>query len=159
LMLAVLVWAAGLATVAVSVRVACAPLAREPTSQSPVAAVYVPWLGLAVTKAKPAGSRSVTRTPVAADGPLSVSVPGNVTVSPTLGRGLLTVLTRARSASWGLTEAVSVLLAGLGSNWSLWLTPAVLACGLGLVTVAVMVRVCVAPAATVPTVQVRVAGS
>src|SRR5262249_5852536 len=48
---------------------------------------------------------------------------------------------------------------GSGSNWSAWLTLAVFAPGPGLTTVAAMVRVCVAPAATVPMVQSRVAGS
>src|SRR5262249_20874774 len=39
LMRAVFVWVKGLTTVAVSVRVACAPLARDPTIHRPVAAV------------------------------------------------------------------------------------------------------------------------
>src|SRR5262249_52466052 len=116
LMLAVLVWAIGLTTVAVSVSVAFAPWARDPTFHRPDFAVYVPWLGAALTRVRPAGKRSVTRTPVALAGPLSVSVTVKVTVSPTLGRGLLTILTRLRSACWGLTPAVSLLLAGFGSN-------------------------------------------
>ena len=51
----------------------------------------MPWLGLADTKVSPAGSRSVTCTPVAASGPLLVSVTVKVIWSPTLGVGLLTV--------------------------------------------------------------------
>src|SRR5262245_32970161 len=80
-------------------------------------------------------------------------------VSPTFGVALFTVLPSWRSACCGLIEAVSELLAGLGSNWSLWLMAAVFPKGLGLTTVARMVRVWVVPEATVPTVQVRVAGS
>src|SRR5262249_739909 len=70
---------------------------------------------------------------VALAGPLSVSVTVKGIVSPTLGRALLTTLTRARSACWGLTEAVPLLLAGVGSNWSEGLTLAGLALGCGLV--------------------------
>ena len=51
---------------------------------------------------------------------------------------------------------MSLLFAGFGSNWSLWLTEAVFAAGLGLTTVAVMVSVCGAPITTVPTVQTPV---
>ena len=78
--------------------VACAPFARLPTVQRPVAEAYVPWLGFELTRLSPAGSRSVTWTPVPLAGPLSVRVTVKVIVSPTLGVGLLTVLTRARSA-------------------------------------------------------------
>jgi hypothetical protein len=47
-----------------------------------------------------------------------VRVTVNVMMSPTFGVASLTVLPIARSASWGLVEAVSLLLAGFGSNWS-----------------------------------------
>src|SRR3989442_1667601 len=52
--------------------VALAPEARLPTEQVtvPDALVQVPWLALAETKVTPAGSGSVTVTPVAGDGPL-----------------------------------------------------------------------------------------
>ena len=84
---------------------------------------------MAETKVRPDGSRSVTCTPVASDGPLLVNVTVKVMVSPTLGVWLLTVLVTARSA-WGVSVSVSValLLPGLGS-----FTPA------GGVTVAVLV--------------------
>ena len=158
-MVAVLVCAAGPATVAVRVSVACAPLASAPTVQRPVAGSYVPWLGRNETRGSPAGSRSVTSTPVASAGPLSPSVTVKVTVSPTLGRGLLTLLLSARLAARGSIEAVSLLLAVFGSNWSAWLTEAEFASGLALTTLAVMIRVWGAPGATVPTVQTPVTAS
>jgi hypothetical protein len=58
-----------------------------------------------------------------------------------------------------LTEAVSLLFPVFGSNWSAWLTDAVFATGFGLTTRLVMVSVAVAPTASVPTVQIPVAGS
>src|SRR5437764_6321893 len=67
-------------TVANSVRVLDAPLDNGPIDQTPVALSYVPALGLADTKARPAGSRSVTSMPVASDGPeleaVTVWLPG-----------------------------------------------------------------------------------
>src|SRR5262245_50792179 len=69
-----------------------------PTFQSPEALLYVPWLGTADTKATPAGSRSITWTLVATPGPWLIRVMENVTVSPTFGVGLSTVLASARSA-------------------------------------------------------------
>src|SRR5262245_63604008 len=51
------------------VRTAWAPDPSEPTFQAPVALAYVPWLGAAETNVKPAGSRSLRRTPVAPLGP------------------------------------------------------------------------------------------
>ena len=50
-------------------------------------------------------------------------------------------------------DAVSLLLAVFGSNWSAWLTEAEFAPGLALTTVAVMLSVCGVPGLTVPTVQ------
>src|SRR5262245_54020042 len=70
LIVAVLVAVAALATVAVRVRVCGVPGLTVPAVQTPVVLLYVPWLGLAETKVSPAGSRSVTCTPVAVDGPL-----------------------------------------------------------------------------------------
>ena len=46
---------------------------------------------------------------------------------------------------------LAVLLVVLGSNWSAWLIVAVLVCGLGLSTVAWIVRVTGDPTLTVPT--------
>ena len=58
-------------------------------------------------------------TVVAASGPLLVRVTVKVTVSPTLGVALLTVLVRARSACCGVSVALALLLPLVGSNWSL----------------------------------------
>src|SRR5688572_7087474 len=66
LTVAVLVRASALATVALSVKVALPRLARAPTSHTPVAGAYVPWLGVKPARVKPAGNRSVTCTPLAA---------------------------------------------------------------------------------------------
>src|SRR5262249_58836736 len=79
----VLVAAAWPVTVALRTRVALAPTARVPTAHTPVAAVYVPRLGVADTKLRPAGRRSWTETPVAVFGPMFVRVTVNVTTSPT----------------------------------------------------------------------------
>src|SRR5262245_22704312 len=96
-------------------------------------------------------------TPVAVFGPLLVSRTVKVIVLPTLGRGLLTILPRARSADWGFVEVVAVLLPVFGSNWSLWLIDAVFASAPGLVTRARIVSVRGVPTGTVPTVQTPVA--
>ena len=80
-------------------------------------------------------------------------------MSPTLGVGLLTVLLTCRSACCGVSVALDVSLPVCGSNWSAAEMVAVLVCAAGLATVAVMVRVWLAEAATVPTVQTPVAGS
>ncbi len=71
---AVLVCAPGLTTVA-RIRSVCGDaVVTVPTAQIPLTASYVPRLGVAMTNVTPAGRRSVTCTPVAASGPLSVSV-------------------------------------------------------------------------------------
>src|SRR5262245_66309617 len=49
-MVARLVWAAVLETVAVIVNMAVTPLATAPTSHSPLPGAYVPWLGVAVAE-------------------------------------------------------------------------------------------------------------
>src|SRR5262245_52382364 len=105
-----------------------------PTFQIPVALLYVPWLGVAETKARPGGSRSVTWTFVAASGPLFTRVTVKVMVSPMLGVGLLTDLETARSACCGVSVTLAVLLAPIGSNWSAALTVAVLVRAAGLAT-------------------------
>ena len=61
------------------------------------------------TKVKPAGKRSATLTPVAASGPVLLSVTVNVTLSPTLGLALLTVLVKDKSAN-GLIVVASLAL-------------------------------------------------
>ena len=142
--------------VAVTVRVALAPLARVPMAQTPP--VYVPELGVAETKVRPLGRASVTETPAAALGPLFLTVMVKMTCPPTAGVALLTVLVMDRSADTaGVTEAEALLLPGLGSA-VVALTVAV------LVTftpaepdaVAVIVRVALAPLARVPIVQIPV---
>ena len=88
---------------------------------------------MADTKVRPAGSRSVTCTPVAESGPLLLSVTVKVIVSPTLGVGSSTVLLTWRSACCGVSVALAVLLPMVWSNWSLWLTVAVLVWAIGAV--------------------------
>src|ERR1700704_979680 len=58
----------------------------------------MPALGAADTNVRPAGSRSVTTTPVALLGPLLVAVTVNVTLVFWFGVALLTVLVTAMSA-------------------------------------------------------------
>ena len=94
----------------------------------------MPWLGVALTKVSPAGSRSVTCTPVAASAPWLDSVTVKVIWSPTLGVASLTVLVTDRSACWGVSVALAVLLAAFGSNWSASLMVPVLVCAAGLTT-------------------------
>src|SRR5437899_10727032 len=86
-----------------------------PTLHRPVPLLYAPWLGVAETKVKPAGRASCTVTLVAELGPASLSVMVKVIVSPTLGVGLLTVLVNTRSACCGVSVALALLLAVLGS--------------------------------------------
>src|SRR5262249_44010787 len=152
-MLAAFVCALGLTTCAVSVSVSAADGSTTPTFQIPVDAVYVPWLALNDTSAKPAGSRSLTRTFVAGSGPRSFTATVNVIVSPTLGVASLTDLATARSAWCGVSVALAVLFPGSGSNWSAWLIVAVFVCALALDTRAAMISVCGAAVDTVPTVH------
>src|SRR5256884_2730781 len=56
-------------TVATTVSVVEVPLASDPMAHTPVPLEYVPVAGVADTSVSPAGSRSVTRTPVAFEGP------------------------------------------------------------------------------------------
>jgi hypothetical protein len=114
---------------------------------------------VADTNVSPAGKRSCTVTLVAVSRPRLVRVTVKVTVSPTLGVALLTVLARARSACCGVAVALAVSLLVLGSNWSLWLIVAVFVWALGLCTRACSCRVCGVPTLTVPTVQAPVIGS
>src|SRR6478672_11746348 len=108
---------------------------------------------MAETRASPDGSRSVACTFVARWGPLLVSVTLKRIVSPTLGLGLSTVLMRARSACCGVSVALAVLLLATGSNGSEWVMLAVLVCGSGLTTRAVIVRVWASDGLTVPMVH------
>src|SRR5438034_832953 len=90
-------------------------------------------------------------TLVAGSGPLSVSLTVKVTVSPTLGVGLLTALVRCRSARRGVAVVLALLFVVSGSNWSLWLMAAAFVATAGPTTVARMARVAFAPPGRVPT--------
>ena len=76
-----------------------------------------------------------------------------VTVSPTLGAELLTVLARARPACCGVEVALASLLLLSGSNWSAVLIVAEFVCAVELTTWAVIVNVWGAPGLTEPTVH------
>ena len=90
--------------VIVSVCLLAAPTFTVPTVQTPVPALYEPWLGVALTYVSSAltGKVSVNFTLWAVLGPLFVTVTVNVIVSPTFGVALLTVFTTARSAELGV---------------------------------------------------------
>src|SRR5205823_4483798 len=124
------VCASGLTTLAWSCKVCGATVVMVPALQTPVAEVYVPWLGVAETKVRPVGSRSVTCTFVAASGTALLSVIINVMVLPTLGAALETVLATARLACCGVSVALALLFVLTGSNWSLLLMLAVFVCAL-----------------------------
>jgi hypothetical protein len=113
---------------------------------------------LADTKLTPAGSRSVTCTPVASSGPGLNSPTVKMIWSSTLGVASLTVLVTARSACWGVSVTLAVLLAVFGSNWSAALMVPVLVCAAGLSTVAVMLSVCATAELTAPTFQTPLPG-
>src|SRR5262245_54902694 len=95
-------------------------------------------------------------TPVAASGPMSVSVIMYVMTSPTLGMGLLTVLVSCRSACCGVSVALVLLWAAVGSSWLAWVTVAVLVWATGMTTRACTCNVWGAPGAMVPTTQIPV---
>src|ERR1700716_2294776 len=89
-------------------------------------------------------------------GPALLNVTVKVMVSPTLGVALLTILLTTRSACCGISVALALLLALLGSNWSARLTDAVLVWALGLTTLAKICKVCGVLVATLPTFQMPV---
>src|SRR5438132_905872 len=155
-MVAVLTAGLGLVTLASRVNMRANAVSTFPTVHRPVPLLYAPWLGVAETKVKPAGRASCTVTLLAEFGPASLSVMVKVMVSPTLGVGLLTVLVNTRSACCGVSVALALLLAVLGSNWSAWLTAAVLVWALALTTLARICKLCGVVVVTVPTVQMPV---
>src|SRR6516225_7865964 len=116
LIVAVFVSALGLTTRAVMVKVGTTERPTVPTVHTPAA--KDPWLGVALTRISPAGKASATVTLVAASGPWLVRATVKVTVLPTLGVGLFTVLDSARSACCGVTVEPALLLPGSGSYWS-----------------------------------------
>src|SRR5438874_292918 len=82
--LAVLVRTPAAVGLTLIVTVALAPLARLPTAQvNVVVPLHEPWLAEADTKLTPAGSESVSVTPVAADGPLLRTTTAYVSTLPT----------------------------------------------------------------------------
>ena len=105
---AVLVIVAVVSAVPVMVKVSNAPLASEPTVQTPVPELYdvVPE-SVNPVNVSPAGSRSDTVTPVAPLGPLLVSVTVNVMESNWFGVVSLTILSTSRSTT-APTVAVAV---------------------------------------------------
>src|SRR5215831_16933274 len=115
-MLAVLVAGVVPATCAVITSVADARFAMLPTVQRPVPGLYVPCDGVAVVNVSPAGSRSLSVTFVAPDGPAFVTVTVNVIVEPMIGAALLTVFATPRSACCAAEVALAVLLVVSGSN-------------------------------------------
>ena len=115
----------------------------------------MPALGAAETNVRPAGSRSVTWTPVALLGPLLVAVTVKVTLVFWFGVVLSTVLVMAMSAARGHGGAgrvvaghrVGLVLSGLGRG----VGPAAV-----VLTVAVMDSVALAPLARAPMFQIPV---
>src|ERR1700736_6109102 len=103
-------------TVATTTRLTDDPLGMGPMVQTPLPAVYVPALGVAVTRVRPDGSRSLTWTPVAFDGPALWAVTVNVTFEPMVTDPLLAVLSTATSASEAIVAgSVAVSFARLAS--------------------------------------------
>src|ERR1700674_2013471 len=149
-LVAVFVVVAVVVTVATMVSVAFAPLIKPPRFQTPVTGLYVPALGVAETNVNPAGTRSVTTTPVALLGPLFVTVTVNVTLELSGGVGLSTTFATAMSAAWPVTVAEAASLPGLGSGCASAGLGAVLKTGVVPVTVAMIDRVALAVLAMAP---------
>ena len=120
----------------------------------------MPCDGVADTSVSPAGSASVTTTPVAGLGPLLVTVTVNVTVSPTSGAGWSTVLVTPTSAlAAPFTIAAAELLLATGSGWSCATTSARLVMAPATVTVASSVSVADCAFSSVPIVHAPVASA
>ena len=92
------------------------------------------------TMIRPAGSTSVTCTPVAVLGPLLVAVRLKVTFVPKSGTGLSTDLVIAMSACWPVTVTEDESFAELGSGWFPAVRVAVLVTGVVVFTVATIDR-------------------
>ena len=73
---------------------------------------------MAEVKFSPCGTGTVTTAPLAAEGPLSVTVTLPLIVWPTLGVPLLIEPVSARSAICGVSVALEVVPVGAGSYWS-----------------------------------------
>src|SRR5882762_4827851 len=88
--------------VTTSVTVAELPFARDPSAQLIVLVpVQLLWLGVTETNVSPAGSVSLTLTPVAALGPLFVTVIVYVRLPPTMTGSGESALVMLRSAAGG----------------------------------------------------------
>ena len=148
--IAVLVIGVTAVTVATMSSVADAPLARVPTVHT--SAAYAPADGDADTKVNPPGNASATDTPAAGSGPLLATVMVNVTLAPSAGPAVLTLLVRTRSARRPLSEADAALLPGMGSCVAVAAVAVFVIVPVD-VTVAVIASVAAAPLASVPTVQ------
>src|SRR4029077_2416455 len=122
----------------------------------PLLGSYAPALGVAETNARPAGSRSVTWSPVAPLGPWLLAVMVKVTSLPTFGVGLSTVLVMPMSAASPVTVALAVLLPLTGSTWPSAVLVAVFVIADVPVAVAVIDRVALDPLARAPMVQTPV---
>src|SRR5450631_1280779 len=85
-------------TLAVSVNVAVAFLARSPMLHNPVALSYAPGDPTALTNARPAGRRSTARTLVARSGPALDAAIENTTLLPAATVVALADMVIARSA-------------------------------------------------------------
>ena len=120
----------------------------------------MPCDGVADTNVSPAGSASVTTTPVAGLGPAFTTVTVNVTVSPTDGAGLSTALFTPTSAlAVPFTTAAAELLLATGSGWSRATTSARLVMAPATVTVASSVSVSDCAFSRVPIVHTPVASA
>src|ERR1700694_312390 len=102
---------------------------------------------------RPAGSGSLTTTPVALLGPLLVAVMVNVTLVPWFGRVLSTSFVMAMSAATGVTVALGESFPESGSGWTSAVLVAVFVAGAVVFTVATIDRVALAPLATAPMFQ------
>ena len=155
MIVAMLVCAPGLTTRAGSPASAAARSATVPTIHRPVAGSYVPWLGVADTNDRPAGSWSVTSDVGGGVGAVVGQGDGEGDRVAHVGRGVAHASWPApgRPAAASRT-ALAVLLPGLGSNWS----ECAMRRRVGLRVGAgrrspVRTSVCGAEAVTVPTVQ------
>ena len=145
----------GVSTVATIVSVSTAPERTLPSVQLPETSLYDPADAVALTNCRPVSpaTASATTTLAAESGPRFSSLTVNVTVSPTFGLGLSTVLATTRSAAFGSVGVLAVLLFVLGSYVLLLVMVTVLNFSSAEVAVTVIVRIRCAPGAIVGTAQ------
>src|ERR1700692_174141 len=104
-------------------------------------------------KVRPAGSRSLTTTPVAVLGPLLVALIVKVTLLFRLGTLLSTVFVTAMSAATGVIVTLAESSAGVLSDSFSAVLVAVFVVGDVVLTIAVIPKVALALGASPPTVQ------